>query len=76
VVLAHGLKPKRLNADGPLADLAVPDEESWGELLPADLRPAQRVDEKAEHVLLTAVESRRAVESLLRRLEVRCELGQ
>ena len=54
---------------GPPADLRIPEEEPGGERLAADVRPAGRVDEEAEHVLLPAVEARAAVEALRRRLE-------
>ena len=74
VVLAHGLEPERLDADGAAADLAVPHEESRGEGLAADVRPAGRVDEEAEHVLLPSVQPGCAVEAFLRRLEIYGEL--
>lgn len=72
MICAHRLEPERLNADRPSADLAVPEEESRRERLAVDLRPAQRVNEKHEHVLLAAVQARAVVElGLLRRLEIR-----
>ena len=56
------------------ADLRVPEEEPGGERLAADLGPAGRVDEEAEHVLLPAVQAGRPVEALGRGLEVVGEL--
>ena len=74
VILAHRLEPEGLDPDRALPDLAVPDEEAGGERLAADLRPAGRVDEKREQVLLPAVEARPAGRSLLGGLEVDGEL--
>jgi len=49
---------------------------SRGEGLAADLRPAGRVDEKGEHVLLSEVEARPAGRSLLGELEIDGELHE
>ena len=52
------------------ADFRVPQEEPRGERLAVDLSPAGRIDEEAEHVLLSAVQAGRPVEALGRRLEI------
>src|SRR5262249_17075445 len=76
VVGTDGLEPKDLDADRPLADLAVPEGEARGKRLAADLGPPGGVDEEAEHVLLPAVEPGASAGSLLRRLEVRGEFAK
>ena len=74
MVLANRLKPERLDADRAAADLRVPDEEPRSEGLAADVGPAGRVDEEAEHVLLPAVQAGRPVEALGRGLKFDGEL--
>ena len=70
VVLADCLEPKRLDTDRTPADFAVPQEEARRERLAADFGPAERVDQKTEHVLFAAVEAGPAGDGGLRRLEV------
>src|SRR5262249_9792322 len=70
VVLADLLEPERLDAERPFADLTVPDEETGGEGLPADLGPAIGVDEKAEQVRLPGIQPSAAVHTLGWRLKV------
>jgi hypothetical protein len=76
VVLADRLEPKRLHAQRPLADLTVPEKEAGRERLAFDLGPPGRVDQEAEHVLLTGVQASAASRCLLGRLEIDGELLQ
>lgn len=80
MVAAVGLEPERLDADRPLAHVADPDKEPASECFAVDLRPACRVDEQVEHVLLAAVQARASLRArrsrLLRRNEVRRELAE
>ena len=69
VVRTDRLEPEGLDADAAAADLRIPDEHAGGEGLAADLGPAGRVDEEAEHVLLPAVQAGRPVEAFRRGLE-------
>lgn len=57
VVLADGLKPKRLDSYGALANLRIPQEEAGSEGLPVDLGPPQWVDQEDEHILFPTVEA-------------------
>ena len=59
VVLADGLKPKRLDADRTLADFRIPDKEAGREGLAFNLCPAVRINQKAEQILLSSIESDR-----------------
>ena len=76
VILAHCLEPECLNADRSAADFAIPEKESWSEGFAVDLRPSGRVNEKAEQILLSAIEPSRAVHALLRRLKVDREFAK
>src|SRR5262249_41923049 len=76
MILANLLEPERRDADRRLADLRVPDEEAGRKCLAVNLRPACRIDEEAEEILLPGVEAGGAVESLRRRLEVHRELAE
>src|SRR5205823_12224903 len=67
--------PEGRDPEGASSDLGVPDENTGRERLAPDLRPALRVDEEGEHVLLATVESRAAVEGLGRWPEVDRELA-
>lgn len=73
VVLADRLKPEGLDTDRAATDFRVPEEETRREGLAVDVRPAQGINEKAEHVLLPAIESRAATRRRLRRLKVHRE---
>lgn len=75
VVLADTLEPECLNADRPLANFAIPDEEAWCELLVANLGPAGRVNQEAEQILLSAVESGGSTHAGGRRLELGGRVG-
>lgn len=75
VILTHRLEPERLDTDRAPSDLGVPQEEPRCEGLVLDLGPAGRVDQKAEHVLLSAVEPGPLSYPALRRLEVRREFS-
>ena len=73
VVRTDRLEPESLDADAAAADLGIPDEHAGGEGLAADLGPAGRVDEEAEHVLLASVQAGRPVEAFRRGLETNGE---
>lgn len=71
MVLANGLEPERLDANRAATNFGIPDKEPRSKGFAIDLGPTRWVDKKAEHILLTAVQSCSAVTAFLRRLEVR-----
>src|SRR5262245_39455143 len=70
VVLANCLEPKSLDAERAASHFRIPDEHARRKGLAFDLRPAERVDQEAEHVLLATIQPGLAAYSGLRRLEV------